>query len=105
MLWVYFIAAIGLLGIIIETWMSHRKEMAQVRDDIQRVRAGIRQHESANSGIEDKRQTSVAHAAELKEELDRETAEAELKRQELEELLELWRKHHPGEPFDEYGRS
>jgi len=49
MLWVYLIASVGLAGIIVETWFSHRKATAQVREDITRVRTGIRQHQSATT--------------------------------------------------------
>ena len=28
MLWVYIIAAVGLVGIMVETWLSYRKEAA-----------------------------------------------------------------------------
>ncbi len=52
------------------------------------VRSGIRQHEAAATGIENKRHASDEHTAELKVETEKYTAEVELKRQELEELLE-----------------
>ncbi len=31
MLWVYIIAAVGLVGIMVETWLSYRKEAAQMQ--------------------------------------------------------------------------
>lgn len=103
MLWVYIIAGIGLVGIIAETWMSHRKATAQISEDLRRIRGAIHQHEAANSGIEERRQSSVAHTTELKAELEKYTAEVELKRQELEELVELWTRNHPGgDPFDDF---
>ena len=70
MFWVYFIASLGLVGIIVETWMSHRKTTGQISEDLQRIRGNIHQHELANSGIEDRRQSSVAHTTELKAELE-----------------------------------
>lgn len=100
MLWVYIIAAVGLVGIMVETWLSYRKEAAQMQSETVHVRSGIRQNEAAATGIENKRHASDEHTAELKVETEKYTAEVELKRQELEELLELWSKHHPGDPFD-----
>ena len=52
------------------------------------ARSGIRQHEAATTGIENKRHARDEHTAELKVETEKYTAEVELKRQELEELLE-----------------
>ena len=100
MLWVYIIAAVGLVGIMVETWLSYRKDAAQMQEDIVHVRSGIRQHETATTGIEDKRRASDEHTAELRVENETYTTEVELKRQELEELIERWSKHHPGDPFD-----
>ena len=104
MLWVFLIAAVGLAGIIAETWLSYRKDASQMQQDLARVRTGIRQHETATIGIEEKRRASDEHTAELRVESEKYTAEVELKRQELEELLEHWRKHHPGDPFDSDSR-
>lgn len=33
MLWVYIIAAVGLVGIMVETWLSYRKEAAQMQSE------------------------------------------------------------------------
>tara|TARA_B100001964_G_C14045869_1_gene514754 strand:+ start:190 stop:513 length:324 start_codon:yes stop_codon:yes gene_type:complete len=104
MLWVYLIASVGLAGIIVETWFSHRKATAQVREDITRVRTGIRQHQSATTAIEDKRKAAEEHSRELTAEREKYAPEVELKRQELEELVEIWRKHHPVDPFDDMPR-
>ena len=84
MLWVYIIAAVGLVGIMVETWLSYRKEAAQMQSETVHVRSGIRQNEAAATGIENKRHASDEHTAELKVETEKYTAEVELKRQELD---------------------
>jgi hypothetical protein len=59
-----------------------------LRQATDHVRTGIRQHEAATTGIENKRHASDEHTAELKVGTEKYTAEVELKRQELEDLLE-----------------
>jgi len=61
MLWVYIIAAVGLVGIMVETWLSYRKEAAQMQSETVHVRSGIRQNEAAATGIENKRRQRRAH--------------------------------------------
>jgi cytochrome c biogenesis protein ResB len=70
-LWVYVIVALGLVGILVETFLSFRKEMRQVDEDVRRVRAGIRQHEEATAGLEGKRAELEAHNQELRAEWTR----------------------------------
>lgn len=83
MLWVYIIAAVGLVGIMVETWLSYRKEAAQMQSETVHVRSGIRQNEAAATGIENKRHASDEHTAELKVETEKYTAEVELKARSL----------------------
>ena len=100
MVWVYVIVALGLIGIIVETWLSFRKELEEIQEDVHRVRMGIRQHEAATSGLEEKRVELEAHSSELRSEREEYTGEVEMKRQTVDELLARWRLHHPGDPFD-----
>lgn len=51
MLWVYIIAAVGLVGIMVETWLSYRKEAAQMQSETVHVRSGIRQNEAAATAL------------------------------------------------------
>ena len=37
MLWVYIIAAVGLVGIMVETWLSYRKEAAHQKKVLARA--------------------------------------------------------------------
>ena len=74
-----------------------------MQEDVVHVRSGIRQHETATNGIEEKRKASDAHTAELRVENEKYTAEVELKLQELDELVEIWIKHHPGDPAEGQG--
>jgi chromosome segregation ATPase len=99
-LWVYFIVALGLLGIMVEIWMSFRKQTEELREDRERVRAGIRQHESAIADLEQRRKQAEAEITELTGERDGYKGEVELKTQELDELLQRWRQHNVGDPFD-----
>lgn len=100
MLWVYFIIALGLVGIMVEAWMSYRKSAEEMVGDRDRVRAGIRQHETAITDLEERRQQTEAHIVELKEEQQRYTGEVEFKTQELDELVARWRLHNVGDPFN-----
>lgn len=100
MVWVYLIAMLGLGGIILETFVSWRKASVEQEEDLTRVRAGIRQHETAAEALEARRLEVSAHLAELRSERDEYSSEVEMKRQTFEELLNRWRLHNPGDPFD-----
>lgn len=100
MFWVYCIVSLGLVGIMVETWLSSRKDRDEMAEDLERVRHGIQQHELATTQLEEKRQQLDSHITQLRGESEQYTAEVELKRQTFDELLQRWRLHNPGDPFD-----
>ena len=100
MFWVYCIVSLGLVGIMVETWLSFRKEREELDEDLARVRHGIQQHDAATTQLEEKRQQLDSHINQLRGESEQYNAEVELKRQTFDELLQRWRLHNPGDPFD-----
>lgn len=100
MLWAYTIVGLGLVGIMVENWLSYRRNNEELREDLARVRHGIEQHDAATAKLEDSRQQLESHIVQLKSDAEKYNAEVEMKRQTFDELLQRWRLHNPGDPFD-----